>query len=661
MPVDTPSSQYVNDLKSSNSKQLLNAYVYDFLIKSSLPKTAQSFIKEAEVPTGPPTTKSIKRPQQKDLLPLAISLDAPQGFLYEWWQIFWDVFNARTHRGGSENAQHYYQLQLLRQHKEHTLHNSTFQAAHTQAQAQAHAQAQLQAQMINQSQMYGPSSMESIPQQQQQMLLQQQYQQQMLLLQYQHQQHRSNAQFSQGIPQQPLPQKSSNHPPGIAMQQQFSQLGANGSGPAPAPAHPPQMSPHVQQLQANQLQPNQQQDVQQYFQQQQQSQLYAGQKRGAPPVASNTPMNPPFVRVQQAQLQMNQFRQQAQFSGQNQQQQQPQQLPFKAPSLSNTSTKRTNTPNKKIKLDDQNKGSPLSQSPHTKDDNKFNGTNVPSPLINQTISDDPSSGPSALQDYQKQLMLLESENKKMLNGSKKDFETTNPTPPPLVTATNGTKKEKAPKKMPPPKKAKANSNSSPASTPLASTTTTTITTTTTTAAAAAGRKKKEPTTRRRNKKSNTNSEPPTPTTPLTPMGNTTNMAMLKKDSSTVSKLTGIEENPSKDKNTPSSQLTPPISENAINSNNDATNSDLTNAANTMNPIVTDEKFENDGFPTEDEIIGGSQMIGGNNDLYSDFALSDFSNDISGDANFNLETFLNTDAGEMSNFDSYWRDGVEATD
>ncbi|VEU22625.1 DEKNAAC103622 [Brettanomyces naardenensis] len=38
-----------------------------------------------------------------------MTMDSPQGFLYEWWMIFWDVFNARTERGGSANAARYYQ------------------------------------------------------------------------------------------------------------------------------------------------------------------------------------------------------------------------------------------------------------------------------------------------------------------------------------------------------------------------------------------------------------------------------------------------------------------------------------------------------------------------------------------------------------------------
>jgi hypothetical protein len=227
--------------------------------------------------------------------------------------------------------------------------------------------------------------------------------------------------------------------------------------------------------------------------------------------------------------------------------------------------------------------------------------------------------------------------------------------------------------MPPPKKANNKASSTAASpakttgsTPLASS-----------VISSSGRKKKETTTRRRAKKHN-NSEPPTPTTPLTPtvIGNGT---VLKKEHSHVSKLDGIEENPSsKDKSTPSNslQLTPPVSENISSNNEASSSSDQNNNSNSnyptgslINPANDDgsnfmDSHNNDGtFPNEDEIIGGSQMINGghNNDLYSDFAMSDFSNEISGEGNFNLETFSNTDGAEIDGFDSYWRDGVEATD
>ncbi|ODQ78190.1 hypothetical protein BABINDRAFT_168381 [Babjeviella inositovora NRRL Y-12698] len=140
-----PPGQFVSDSTATNSRQLLNAYIYDFLVKSGLPATAKAFVAEADVPTTNTVAPGAAEPARADLPALQISMDAPQGFLYEWWQIFWDVFNARTHRAGSGPAQQYFQLQLLRQRREHALHSMTAHAAHAQAQGQPQLQIQSQA------------------------------------------------------------------------------------------------------------------------------------------------------------------------------------------------------------------------------------------------------------------------------------------------------------------------------------------------------------------------------------------------------------------------------------------------------------------------------------------------------------------------------------
>lgn len=111
---------------------------------------------------------------------------------------------------------------------------------------------------------------------------------------------------------------------------------------------------------------------------------------------------------------------------------------------------------------------------------------------------------------------------------------------------------------------------------------------------------------------------------------------------------------SKDSNegpTPSnqSQLTPPTSENAPSGDVMLTNPDGPNDAQV--------EFGQD--------VAGNLMDNGGslpNEMYPEFTLSDFSNEISGDGNFNLETFLNTDGNDVTtSFDSYWRDSVEATE
>lgn len=129
-PLDASAS--VSDAHATNSRQLLNAYVYDFLIKSRLPQTARIFVREAEVPVAPadphmgadsPLSPSGYQQFQKDhnLPKLAMAMDAPQGFLFEWWQVFWDVFNARNQRSLLPLATQFYQLHLMKQREQHDM------------------------------------------------------------------------------------------------------------------------------------------------------------------------------------------------------------------------------------------------------------------------------------------------------------------------------------------------------------------------------------------------------------------------------------------------------------------------------------------------------------------------------------------------------------
>lgn len=158
-PLDSSSS--ISDSQAINSKQLLNAYVYDFLIKSKLPQTAKIFVNEAEIPSIPshlspnnnggggsnsnsphstrnspqvnnisnPSTPNPNLPKDHNLPNLSVAIDAPQGFLFEWWEIFWDVFQAKNNHSNklplstsaSSNALEYYQLQLMKQRQHQDL------------------------------------------------------------------------------------------------------------------------------------------------------------------------------------------------------------------------------------------------------------------------------------------------------------------------------------------------------------------------------------------------------------------------------------------------------------------------------------------------------------------------------------------------------------
>lgn len=128
------------DLKErTNCKKALNQYIFDFLSKSSLKNTAAAFAQDAQLnrdtndkQLGGNNYKE-KTPGQSPMLEV---VDAPQGFLFEWWQIFWDIFNTSSSRGGSESAQQYYQLVLQEQRQEQIYRSLAVHAARLQHDAE---------------------------------------------------------------------------------------------------------------------------------------------------------------------------------------------------------------------------------------------------------------------------------------------------------------------------------------------------------------------------------------------------------------------------------------------------------------------------------------------------------------------------------------------
>lgn len=46
------------------------------------------------------------------LVGLFTAIDAPGGFLFEWWSVFWDIFIARTNEKHSEVAASYIEVRV---------------------------------------------------------------------------------------------------------------------------------------------------------------------------------------------------------------------------------------------------------------------------------------------------------------------------------------------------------------------------------------------------------------------------------------------------------------------------------------------------------------------------------------------------------------------
>ncbi|XP_020094032.1 transcriptional corepressor LEUNIG_HOMOLOG-like isoform X2 [Ananas comosus] len=83
--------------------KMLDVYIYDYLLKRNLQATAKSFMAEGKVATDP------------------VAIDAPGGFLFEWWSVFWDIFIARTNGKHSEVASAYLEVQQLKTREQQQL------------------------------------------------------------------------------------------------------------------------------------------------------------------------------------------------------------------------------------------------------------------------------------------------------------------------------------------------------------------------------------------------------------------------------------------------------------------------------------------------------------------------------------------------------------
>ncbi|GLU09803.1 hypothetical protein SLE2022_266430 [Rubroshorea leprosula] len=76
--------------------KMLDVYIHDYLLKRKLHASAKAFQAEAKVSTDP------------------VAIDAPGGFLFEWWSVFWDIFIARTNEKHSEAAASYIETQMMK-------------------------------------------------------------------------------------------------------------------------------------------------------------------------------------------------------------------------------------------------------------------------------------------------------------------------------------------------------------------------------------------------------------------------------------------------------------------------------------------------------------------------------------------------------------------
>ncbi|KZV88222.1 hypothetical protein EXIGLDRAFT_183138 [Exidia glandulosa HHB12029] len=90
-----PSSPSTHIPLSWEHDKMLNIYIHDYFVKHGFTKAANELCLEADLdPNG-------RKPP----------IDAPQGLLYEWWVVFWEIFQAKSSKAGKQDAQTYLEHQ----------------------------------------------------------------------------------------------------------------------------------------------------------------------------------------------------------------------------------------------------------------------------------------------------------------------------------------------------------------------------------------------------------------------------------------------------------------------------------------------------------------------------------------------------------------------
>ncbi|KAK4768213.1 hypothetical protein SAY87_003354 [Trapa incisa] len=118
--------------------KMLDVYIHDYLLKKKLHASAKAFMTEGKVATDP------------------VAIDAPGGFLFEWWSVFWDIFIARTNAKHSEPAAAYIEAQQMKGREQQQLHMQQQQLHMQQLQLLQQRSAHLQRRDPNQPNLSAP-------------------------------------------------------------------------------------------------------------------------------------------------------------------------------------------------------------------------------------------------------------------------------------------------------------------------------------------------------------------------------------------------------------------------------------------------------------------------------------------------------------------------
>ncbi|AQZ09286.1 MSS11 (YMR164C) [Zygosaccharomyces parabailii] len=80
----------VSDAHARNSRQLLHAHVYNYLVKNGHYATARQFLREADMPLGEASDAECLAMGQQPagLLPAQLKIDSDETLLLDWWNSF---------------------------------------------------------------------------------------------------------------------------------------------------------------------------------------------------------------------------------------------------------------------------------------------------------------------------------------------------------------------------------------------------------------------------------------------------------------------------------------------------------------------------------------------------------------------------------------------
>ncbi|CAM0879937.1 unnamed protein product [Alopecurus aequalis] len=126
--------------------KILDVYIHDYLVKRNLQNTAKAFQAEGNLSPDP------------------VAIDAPGGFLFEWWSVFWDIFISRTNDKHSDVATSYIETQSIKAREQQS---SLQQQQHAHSQ-QSPQQIQMQQVLLQRQQQDQQQQQQQHPQQQQQ-------------------------------------------------------------------------------------------------------------------------------------------------------------------------------------------------------------------------------------------------------------------------------------------------------------------------------------------------------------------------------------------------------------------------------------------------------------------------------------------------------------